>query len=301
MARRTYGAALQSINASLAHPKKCLEDETLTSILLLNILDKLTGYSVVPSISHLNGCAQLLKMREERGFRTDRTHDLAHSIVIQTQPWLVQGVPVDDDTHGLLWRMTQTPAAELAVLSREVGKLRQDMFSSVLSLVEQVETLEAKMNGWRTYCELRWVPKDTTKTQATYYPDIRVAKLWNFWRVSRIILHSTMIGLVDRATPHQMLGRDLNALRANSVQIINTMTADIAASIPFHLQQIDARGLPCTRESQRVLGGCALLWPLQMLLEFEWTPACQKIVALEALKVISNCFGVHQARMFLGG
>jgi hypothetical protein len=328
-ARRTYGAALQAVNGSIAHPERCLEDETLACVLLLHVLDHLTGHSSVPSMSHLNACAQLVKMREAKGFRTGRTHDLAHSVVIQAQPWLMQGLPVDGGTlgneaiHKWLWMLTsQTPAARMAALSLEVGRLRNrairlltngihgisSLIHSLDHLIEDMISLEARIADWQTHCEPRWVQMKTTlrtpngeETQASYYSDIQVSKVWNYWRVSRITLNSMMISLVDHGQSHQISipGRNLDALKANSAQIINSMISEIVASVPFHLQQIDTRGRPSTQRSQRVLGGFALIWPLQMLLTCKWSLACHKTVAVETLHVISNVFGISQARLFL--
>ncbi|RBR03947.1 hypothetical protein FVER53590_28828 [Fusarium verticillioides] len=328
-ARRTYGAALQAINSSIAHPERCLEDETLACVLLLHVLDHLTGNSSVPNMSHLNACAQLVKMREAKGFRTRRTHDLAHSVVIQAQPWLMQGLPVDGGTlgneaiHKWLWMLTsQTPAARMAALSLEVGTLRNrairllthgihgisSLIHSLDHLIEDIVSLEARIADWQTHCEPRWVQMKTAlrtpngeETQASYYSDIQVSKVWNYWRVSRITLHSMMISLVDHGQSHQISipGRNLDALKANSAQIINSMISEIVASVPFHLQQIDTRGRPSTQRSQRVLGGFALIWPLQMLLSCKWSLACHKTVAVETLHVISNVFGISQARLSL--
>ncbi|KAF5604218.1 transcription factor C6 [Fusarium pseudocircinatum] len=327
-ARRTYGAALQAINGSIAHPDKCLEDETLACVLLLHVLDHLTGHSSFPNMSHLNACAQLVRMREAKGFRTGRTHDLAHSVVIQAQPWLMQGLPVDGDTledeaiHKWLWILTsQTPAARMAALSLEVGRLRNratrllahgmhgisSLINSLDHLIGDIVRLEERLEDWQAHCEPRWVQTKTTlrtpngeEMQASYYSDIQVSKVWNYWRVSRITLHNMMISLVDHGQSHKISipGRNLDALKANSAQIINSMVSEIVASVPFHLQQIDTRGRPSTQRSQRVLGGFALIWPLQMLLSCEWSLTCHKIVAMETLHVISNVFGVSQARLF---
>ncbi|EWZ46139.1 hypothetical protein FOZG_06322 [Fusarium oxysporum Fo47] len=268
-------------------------------------------------------------MREAKGFRTDRTHDLAHSVVIQIQPWLMQGLPVDGGTlgdeaiHKWLWMLTsQTPAAKMAALSLEVGKLRNratrllthgthgmsSLIHSLNHLIEDIVSLEARIADWQSCCEPRWVQKKMTlrtpngeEMQASYYSDIQVSKVWNYWRVSRITLHNIMISLVDYGQSHQMSTpcRNLDILKANSAQIINSMISEIVASVPFHLQQIDTRGRPSTQQSQRVLGGCALIWPLQMLLKCKWSLTCHKTVAVETLHVIGNVFGVSQARLFL--
>lgn len=328
-ARKKYGATLQVLNRNLAHEEKCLEDETFASILLLNVLDGFMGYSSSLSSWHLKGCAQLVKLREARGVRTKRSHDLAHSIVIQTQPWLLRGHTREADPGSLggevmnnwLWEVTgHTPAAKLASLSAKVGALRNATAAFLkktdgqpdvdakdcLYVISDACKLGVELQKWQVQEEDRWIcrtadiPPPDEQTRPTYYADIQVAKVWNYWRVARIMLHELIVSIIEHVESlHPSLQGSLYQLKDQSAQVVVEMLQGIAASVPFHVQKIDSRGHKISRSSQRVVGGSALIWPLQTMLECRWALPKQRRLALETLHDVGEVFGVKQAQVCL--
>ena len=325
-ARLVYASALQAVNKTLNHPERCLDDETLSSILILNVLDDIAGHKSFSCGTHLDGCAQLIKLRDARGFHTDLSPDLAHSVVIQTQPQLMQGknfgmcLPDDDGIHT--WMMTQTlqtPASKVSTFSLQVGKMKcivnsllsdeaQCPAPSLTVIIESIVDLDAKMKNWHLCGDSRWTRKTTEwylpsgkRSDADYYSDVQVSKVWNHWRDARMILHSALIDLVAHIQSSKIdySIRDLESTREGSMRTINDMIAGVCASIPFHLQKIDATGRPSTQRNQRILGGCALIWPLQMVIKCKWAAQTERQRAIEALQVIGNDIGVKQALVSL--
>lgn len=325
-ARFLYGAALQAINAALASPKLRLQDETLASILLLNVADDVMGHNSFVGGSHLGGCAELMKLRDARRYRTACTPFLAHSVVIQTQPHLLRGrrdahsVPLDEPVHQWLWEQTpEAPAAAVSAFCLAVGKVRDvalKLFSldksgqsdgtALLSLMQNIVKLDNGAVGWNLQGGAKWIRHSTTVTSAAgkearaeYYADLQVSKVWNHWRVGRIILHDAVLSAARRLKSYPACSRgvSLDAVEERSLYIIRDMIADILASIPFHFAEISAAGLPCSVQSQPVLGSCALMWPLQITLQCQWISAAQKTHAGEALRSMSSVVGVKQALM----
>jgi hypothetical protein len=331
-AMQQYGIALQAVNVAIAHPERSLEDQTLFSILLLNVLDDLTGQKSCMSGSHLSGCAALLKLREARGFHSEYTPHIAHSIVIQTQQLLMQGQDVGTCIAGeqtflaSLWKQSlTTPAAKLSALSYEVGKIKnaatqlkfadrsiskRDYESRLSTLVGLIDKLDTDLKTWRTCDNPRWTQKSTTfdlqlneSNNTDYYSDFQVSKILNHWRVARILLHSTKLAVIERLLPRNTQlhsdQRNWEFGKDGSMRIINEMLSDIIASIPFHMHEIDGEGRPCSGHSQRVLGGCALIWPLHMVLQCAWASQASKIDAARALRMIGDVLGVKQALVYL--
>lgn len=324
-ARGAYGSALRAVNAAIADPQRSLEDETLASILLLNVLDDIAGNSSFLACSHVYGCAQLIRIRETKGYRTKCSRDLAHSVIIQIQPPLMQGLEVETDLFeqdcisDWLWERSQSsPTSEVATFSLRVRRISRticralsedgdtaEYSARLISLVEDAMCVELAMAEWYKRQDGRWARKSATlrgkdSPFVDYYSDIQVAKVWNYWRVARILLHGVLLDAIDRITTSSYtFGRGLELLRRNSLIIMERMLSGIAASIPFHLQRIDEQGRPTTQVSQRALGGRALMWPLKMMLECRWSTATHRNEAVQALHFIGDVVGVKQAVTYL--
>ncbi|CEJ86562.1 hypothetical protein VHEMI04141 [[Torrubiella] hemipterigena] len=321
-ATRRYGVALQAINAAIADPMRAWQDETLVSILLLNVLDDITGESSFGSYSHLEGCAQLIKQRQDSDFQTEHSEDLAHSIVMQIQPAILEGhrsqtSTVREELIGKWLYGQSRPSPAVRILSfcfqiSRLGKMIQEALAGatareqdgtvlLIMLLEDGMNLEKRMADWHRLLDERWERKTSaSKTMdgvlLDYYSDIQVAKTWNHWRVARIVLHDS---LLDAISSLQLSARgfqgSLDILQANSSAIITRMVSEISASIPYHLQQVDEKGRATTQTSQRVLGGRALMWPLKMVLQCKWSAPFYKQEAMETLQFISDVLGIKQA------
>lgn len=325
-AQRRYGIALRAVNAAIADPICSLQDETLVSILLLNILDDITGQNSFGSYCHLEGCAQLIKRRQENDFQTENSHDLAHSIVMQIQPAILEGHrqhtgTLNKDLIGrwLCHQSIPSPAVEILSFCLQINRLGkkileaftqntatgQDCTLLLIMLLEDGMNLERSMAKWCIFHDKRWERRCSAtviknNVPLHYYSDIQVAKTWNHWRVARIVLHTLLLDLVSRlqVSVREFQG-NFDILHVNSSTIIKRMLSEISASIPYHLQQIDNKGRITTQTSQRALGGRALIWPLKMVMRCKWTINLYKQEASETLRFIGEVIGFKQAIAFL--
>ena len=321
-----YGIALRAVNAAIADPIHSLQDETLVSILLLNILDDITGQNSFGSHSHLEGCAQLIKRRQENDFQTENSQDIAHSIVMQIQPAIIEGHWPDTgflskDLIGrwLCRQSRPSPAVETLSFCLQInclGKRIAEAFTQntatgqecavlLITLLEDGMNLESSMAKWPMFHDKRWERKRSapiTKNSALldYYSDIQVAKTWNFWRVARIVLHTLLLDVISRlqVSVYEFQG-NLDILHVNSSTIVKRMLSGISASIPYLLQQIDEKGRITTQTSQRALGGRALIWPLKMVLRCKWNINRNKQEANETLRFIGEVIGFKKAIVLL--
>lgn len=309
-----YGLALRVVSSALAD-ERALDDETLASILVLNIVDDIAGQSNTSLHAHLNGCAELVKLRARKPARSQRSVDLVHSVIIQMQPSLMQGIELaatslnDTCTKEWLWLETQPPpSATVSALSGRIGQfskksnnLCSQKSCDCDSLLKEGLSIDELMLEWRGQQTARWGVRTTdtdTESGQHFYSDVQVAKVWNHWRVARIILHSTILNIIEQQPPSERATK-LRWVQAESLAVVQQTIAEICASIPYHIHQIDEKGRQSSQIEQRVLGGRALMWPLKMVLSCKWSSASQRREAVEALHLIGDDFGIKQAAVFL--
>lgn len=324
LAQLKYGLALRLVSSAIAGVR-ALDDDTLASILVLNIVDDITGQSNLSLHSHLNGCAELVKLRSATPSRTERSVDLVHSVMIQMQPSLMQGhqlpaASINDSCMGeWLWKEVKPPPSiTVSALSAKIGQLSKKTKQLLslasedvqvgasrcllTSLLEDGMILEERMLQWCGQQKARWEVRATQVmgSPVHFYADIQVAKVWNHWRVARIILHGTLLAVLERLDqpPVELEGR-LRSMQTDSLIVVEQMLSDISASIPYHIHTIDEKGRPSSQIQQRVLGGRALMWPLKMILDCKWSAPSQRGDAVETLHLISDNFGIKQAAVFL--
>lgn len=321
LAQLKYGLALRLVSSAIAGVR-ALDDDTLASILVLNIVDDITGQSNLSLNSHLNGCAELVKLRSATPSRTARSVDLVHSVMIQMQPSLIQGhelpaASINDSCTGeWLWQEVKPPPSiTVSTLSAKIGQLSKktkqllsrfaddgQVCSSLTALLEDGMVLEESMLQWSGQQKARWEIKATEVMGSSvhFYADIQVAKVWNHWRVARIILHSTLLAIIEHLDQQPAgLEAGLRSAHDESLTIVQEMLSDISASIPYHIHEIDEKGRRSNQIQQRVLGGRALMWPLKMILDCKWSAPSQRGDAVETLHLISDGFGIKQAAVFL--
>ncbi|CAF9936871.1 MAG: hypothetical protein ALECFALPRED_006995 [Alectoria fallacina] len=190
---------------------------------------------------------------------------------------------------------------EIPSRSLEVFAEDTPLWTSVVDAVERIDTRLAQLAsqfGGRWDIHKTSLPTQAGKpTALDYYHDIQVAKVWNQRRSTRIALHDFLLGICEEV---QVLHRvrannDLALLRRRSVEVIESMSAEICASIPFHLRRINANGRKCSSEAQQVAGACALIWPLETIAKCRYIGEDHRLVARATLEEIGHAIGVRQA------
>ena len=175
--------------------------------------------------------------------------------------------------------------------------------TSWLKALHEAEEIDLRLEEWEKCLPDRWLCRSATHSLLTmlqvnldYYSDIQVGKVWNQYRCARILLHETIIEILECLLFISSNSRD-NLVRKmkRSAQTITTLLSAICDSIPFHLRRVNSRGDSVSQTSQRVLGGEHLLWPLDVVYHSHWSNASQRSQARKALEEISNFLGLRQA------
>ncbi len=209
------------------------------------------------------------------------------------------------------------PAAQILRQCLAIGKLRTkitkpyaciDEYGPIaerhlLDILLEAQEIDLKFERWEHTLTARWLRKTAghklssmLEVNIDFYSDIQAGKVWNQYRCARILLHESIIdtleklGSINTVSEHECVPG-----MKRSAQIITTLLSAICDSIPFHLQQIDSNGNLTTYNSQRILGGEHLLWPLDVVFHSQWSNESQRSQARKALEEIGTTLGLGQA------
>jgi hypothetical protein len=129
------------------------------------------------------------------------------------------------------------------------------------------------------------------------YPDIWTASVWNKCRALRILVHKTLLEMHEETLPHPSEGDILRSEfpRSNSFSVIQGMTRDVLASVPFSFGDIPDGGFATERPAPRSLGGYFLIWSLQTVFRCPYTSPEQHSRVRTILLRIGKEFGVGYA------
>lgn len=148
--------------------------------------------------------------------------------MIQIQPQLLQGRNCDESTNRrLLTQTLQAPAAKVSTFSFAVGKLRdiaicllahgESDCPATVALIGDPMRLDKNMTNWTECGGSRWAPKTAwvhlkprEQRMAHYLSDLQISKVWNHYRLWRVILHDTMITIIEALMSWPVLQSDYN-------------------------------------------------------------------------------------------
>lgn len=134
-----------------------------------------------------------------------------------------------------------------------------------------------------------------------FFNDIQAAKLWNQYRCVRICLNKTLINLANILVEYSFAAMNLgtterlNNVLTQSQTVIREMVAGICRTIDYHMHRIDSNGEICSDTSQQILGGQAIIPPLEVVLQCLETREEDQMRARAALEEIGYGLGVRQA------
>ncbi len=189
------------------------------------------------------------------------------------------------------------------VLSCSLDKLPDDTswWTYVLDTVDSIDFRLEEMGsrfGGRWDIHTTFQPTQAGESTALdHYQDIQAAKIWNQRRTTRIALHEFLLEVSERfQVPHQVKDRDdMENLRGQSVEVIESMSSEICASIPFHFRKLDADGRECSSDAQQVAGASALIWPLETIAKCRYNGEKDRLLARATLEEIGYAIGIRQA------
>jgi len=166
-------------------------------------------------------------------------------------------------------------------------------------LVRDFAVLEEELCQWNksasislSYQKVR-SEDSSNETKRDNYSGFWSVGVWNKHRATRILLHQLLLELfqaVREGQPSVNINNcSLNQLRQNSQNIIQEMTGDILASVPFSLGEMSF--------PPKSVGGYFLVWSLQTIIRCPFTSLQQNHEALAMLARVGRQCGIKCATM----
>ncbi|KAH7127954.1 C6 zinc finger protein [Dactylonectria estremocensis] len=334
LSRKRYGKAIKALKVALQDPVEVSSDQTLYAILLLSGYETTVWDSNEPPAwgAHVDGAAAVMKLRTKNKLHTSVSRSLfffiKKSVVLShmqiSQPVDKTFTELDATTfwHGSLEDELIAIAAAIPQLQHTGIKLfTQPQSTNKIDIEEFMffaRTLDCELSDWATEAMNSWSYSAATNAnrgagpeyspcEIHRYLDFYIARVWNFYRVSRLIILSLLIRATSwwshvlSETPRD--GFDVTKFETLSLHLVD----EICASVPFLMgKDLSKMKLPATNrrdkenyseftksgmpENTRLLGigSFSLLWPLHVACSASSVPTVQREWMRTQLQVIAE-------------
>ncbi|KAH8657124.1 C6 zinc finger protein [Tricladium varicosporioides] len=343
ISRKHYVQSISALKVAIQDPVEAKSDENLYAVLLL------CGYETImfdsealPAWgSHVDGATALLRARGKGQLSTPLQcymflfirRNAVHSHVQLSRP-------VDPIFNELSGAVLSFENAEDRLISRtikvpQLQSLANDILSQphcnimesvVWELIQAAEELDRELVDWASNVPAEWsysVAQDLNSvfgpetsnpcyipTEIRGYPDFYVARVWNLYHVSRLILQSIILRTTSWVYPPPKI---TNIEKASGM-LVNGICASVPFLLGYDLLQlkksitnIDTQGTKSiwpqssttkARKSKHT-GRFSLIWPLYISCSVLSIPEAQRQWMRAQLQWIAEC-GESQAKIVAG-
>lgn len=159
------------------------------------------------------------------------------------------------------------------------GLAKRSLFLPSQLVVLAIQTDQALQN-WGTALPASWTYHKLLKGPQYIYQDVWYARMWNYYRLARILANKIIIDNFNILSPSTLPGDNFKLQHDQSYSIISLLLQEIYTSLPFifNSEQIPATSLPI---SSALFFTTALLQSLLKLTDRDsliqdWSiPACE--------------------------
>lgn len=282
MARVDYGEALMGLNAALRDNDRMLEDETLITVLNIQMHSKATDTGNHALVPHLLGSLHLLEKRLQTGKGSAAlTADIIDWVLPQCMTQLLDNYREASALaeSPAIWNGNALPAAQILQECANVGELRLH-FSSIMTkpsahqlwdTIRMAQDIDERLEQWflsrPTWAQLRSseVCNYSTCPLTRQFSDLRVSQVYNYARMARLwlhkIIHQAASGVIALAPPEEETRAEAMDLAEKSALMATTMLTQYNQTIAACRKELCATSVPAEGESHRVIAARALLWP----------------------------------------
>ncbi|KAF4448230.1 hypothetical protein F53441_8337 [Fusarium austroafricanum] len=291
LSQNRYLKAVRVLREAI-HNEKHNSDETLYGILLLCGYETMTGQSCMPSAwgAHVDGAQALMKLRANnldtplsRGMFAFIRRNVVMSQMQTCQPvekFFTQNVACEDPESRLISLAANIPA--LQHQASHIGHLEKN---AIEKSAYNVNELDLKLSAWARNVPPSWSYATALNINDAHlyaprvvhrYSHFYIARVWNFYRISRLILQSIQLrlpGTDTRETENRIAG----------------LVDDICATVPYllghnlskmKLHFTDKQVPPVVKSSavkgNRDTGRLSLIWPLYVASSASSIPLAQR-------------------------
>ncbi|KAH6874444.1 hypothetical protein B0T10DRAFT_586429 [Thelonectria olida] len=318
LSRIRYVRAIQAIGKAIQDPREARNDETLYAILLLCGYETILQNQNTPPAwgAHVDGAAALVKFRGTSEVHTP----LSRSMFSFVRKSVVLGHmqicrPVDKifTVPGATTSLHESPEDHLISTAAKIPNLQyrsnclfnkpqEASENDTETLFSSAMALDRELSDWASNIPTTWsysaainvsdpATSKFTSGQVHRYPNFYIARVWNFYRVSRLVIQSVLVRAISRlpmlTETHTKKEYRKSKIEGSSMELVN----DICASVPFLLgHDLSKMKLPATsgRTKQETswpgveengatrTGRFSLIWPLYVACSASSVPEAQR-------------------------
>lgn len=176
-------------------------------------------------------------------------------------------------------------------------------FSNMASnMINELVDIDAKLIKWLKQLPNDWAYKvispvslEKFPTETRVFQDQWAAANRNFQSSCRILLHWTLIDLIQNLIHHGDLPDGYEDLLTRSGVIIRECADDICTTVPYILRETCHKTIDYELDGTCV-GGYSLMWPMHLVARSRYVPEDQGMWARDLLKEkIGKRLGIHAA------
>ncbi|PTB35024.1 hypothetical protein M441DRAFT_52466 [Trichoderma asperellum CBS 433.97] len=323
-----YGMALSALGESLSTPGKEPDDYDLMTVVVLDIFETLYTPNKVSKGSHVQGMAQILRLRgsdlvyNSRGWSLFRLAQ--HRIQKHRLTYDMQQIP---ETSYLLKELNDSePSARLEKNADDIGgtcKRARTLLgliianrlpaSTVVDMIKELHSSDQEAVSWRQTSQwsfttftvserpdLSPAARGITET-IQLHSDVWMAYEWNYHRTARIAFLQQLLQCSKAAleTPdlEEVDRQTLSNTIAECISTVQWLADEFLATVPQSFGDVNHMGLlhDCKDGPPRcrAIGGYLLLWPTRVVkAETSATSVAQKERAWKVFEKIRECTGM---------
>ncbi|KAF4444328.1 c6 zinc finger [Fusarium acutatum] len=304
---KRYLKAVQALRESMQSEEQSSDYQALYGVLLLCGYETMTGHLSMPSAwgTHVDGALALLKLHETHVHSpfSRSMHFFVQKNVVMSQMQICQ--PVDEIFTQGLPSSCQDPEIHLLSIAAGIPRLQHQSIdltqlgaNDLERIVYDANTLDFRLSTWAKGLPTAWsyatalnINSDARSEYAPQsvhrYAHFYTARVWNFYRVSQLILLSIQL----RASSILSSSLDTSKTRKRMAALVD----DICATVPYllgnnlckmNLQFVTNHRKPAVylltsdstvkRAGNVQTGKFSLVWPLYIACSASEVPQGQK-------------------------
>ncbi|GKU08251.1 c6 zinc finger protein [Fusarium langsethiae] len=278
--------------------------------------------------SHVDGAAALIKARGTSSLQSPLFHDMFSFVRKSVVLGQIQiSKPVDETFLKHTVSSYEDPEDRLVSLAARVPQLQYSCYqldtlkdlgtTKTERLISDATELDSELSIWASSVSPQWSyatavninnpgRTDYTPYVIHRYTDRYIARVWNFYRVSRLIIQSILLRTAICLSASTE--GPLNVDQRNRIErVIMGLVDDICASVPYLLgfdltnmslafhnsdgKQVHDRKTSSFNERSNMgtrIGGFSLIWPLSVACSALPVPAAQRDWMQRQLQLLTN-------------
>ncbi|KAK1979189.1 C6 zinc finger protein [Colletotrichum cereale] len=329
LCRKRYVEAIKAIGQAIQDPAEVVSDQTLYAVLLLCGYETTAQDPTTASAwgAPVDGAAAIVKFRGM---------SQVHSTLSRSMFWFLRRSvvlshmqtcrPIGDVFSGpnVTTPLHDSPEYRLISIAAEIPNLqyqsnhlfsqpRDAIENEVENLFRSARALESEISNWELSVPTTWSysaatnvndhpSSDFSPRQIHRYPNIYTARVWNFYRVSRLIIQSVLIRTISWMSSSMDFNRfdEIRKVEISSAELVDDICASVYFLLGYDLSKMkllsssggtkedktSGHGVKGSDITQR--GRFSLIWPLYVTSSSLSVPEAQRDWMRMQLRFLAN-------------